>query len=205
MLGEKYKLTLISVKEGCFWYPTPYECINFNLTCLICLKQKKAPLYSVYTTVSANKSRTLFQVYCLVINNKELGNKKLRWASRYRLEKDYCLLLQRILNWGKSYIYVPGNMLTISPTPKMFRSHTENTQQHFPRTKLIRSFNYMYCTHRISGYTLLYLGRGNHLQLLNKWTIRINLLRSTYYAQHYKTQPTTTAWIQLWRQTKTLA
>jgi hypothetical protein len=63
-------------------------------------KAKESTLYSVYTTMSANKSRTLFQVYCL--------------------------LLQQILNWGKSYIYVPGNKLTISPTLKVFTSHTEN-------------------------------------------------------------------------------
>lgn len=82
MLRIKYKLTPISVKEGCFWYPTSYEFINFNFSGIICLKQKKALLHSIYTIASANNSGTLLQFYCL--------------------------LLQWILNWSKSYMYVPG-------------------------------------------------------------------------------------------------
>jgi len=62
-----------------------------------------------------------------------------------------------------------GNVLTISPTMKVFTSHNENTVN-IP-THQVGSFKYRYCTHRILGYTLRYLGgRGRgHLQLHNKW------------------------------------
>ena len=124
VLRVKYKLTLISVKEGCFWYPTSYEFINFNFIWIICLKQRKALLYSVYTTPSANNSGTLFQ----------------------------------------------GNMLPIiTHSESVYKSqwkHTVNIPTH-----QVGSFKYRYCTHRILGYTLRYLGgRGRgHLQLHNKW------------------------------------
>lgn len=62
-----------------------------------------------------------------------------------------------------------GNILTISPNLKVFTSHNENTVN-IP-THQVGSIKDRYCTHRILGYTLWYLGwRGRgHLQLHNKW------------------------------------
>lgn len=144
MLRVKYKLTLISVIEGCFWYPTSYEFINLNFTGIIRLKQKKTLPHSVYTTASANNFGTLLQFYCL--------------------------LLQWILNWSKSYMYVPGECVNyITHSESVYKSqwkHTVNVPTH-----QVGLFKYRYCTHRILGYTLRYLGwkgRG-HLQLHNKW------------------------------------
>jgi len=60
------------VKEGCFWYPTSYEFINLNFIGIICLKQKKALLYSVYTTASASNSETLTILLFTVAMDSEL-------------------------------------------------------------------------------------------------------------------------------------
>ena len=79
-------------------------------------------------------------------------------------------MLQWILNWSKSYMYVPGehvNYITHSESVcKSQWKHTVNIPTHH-----VGSFRYKYCTHRILGYTLRYLGgRGRgHLQLHNKW------------------------------------
>lgn len=184
MLTVKYKLTLISVKEGCFWYPTSYEFINLNSTGIICLRQKKTLPHSVYTIAFANNFGTHLHFYCL--------------------------LLQWILNWSKSYMYVPGERVNyITHSESVYKSqwkHTVNIPTH-----QVGSFKNRYCTHRILGYTVRYLGWGGGGGVISSCTINDNQNEATavyklwYYAQHYNTQPTTTAWTKLWRQTKTLA